>query len=435
MIELKEHPLRKVLSDEIRARPYELLQAPARASHLAALSGEHGAEDDNAHIASLCRAFGVEPPAPGANHFTADMGPFRLKWERHTEFAAYTFYNGGPFADPFAEPVINAVPEDWLRSMPGEILSAVHIALEAPDSPPRPFSGLAALFGCNIITGSRMLGGRAEAWSDFCNHKDGFGRILIRDKGLNRRAAGRLVQRLLEVETYRMMAMLAFPLARDARPRVAAAELRLSKIVSRLTTTEGIAKERELLKKLSGLAAEIENISTSVNFRFSAARAYYGLVRRRVEELREESIEGLQPPGEFLYRRLAPAMETCESVAARQEKLSQRVAHANDLLRTRVSIAMEEQNQALLISMNRRAKLQIRLQETVEGLSVVAISYYLLGLVKFIAKGAAAAGFPVNADIAVSLALPLVVAAVWLGMRRLRKSIAGAHDGGKQTPP
>ena len=41
----------------------------------------------------------------------------------------------------------------------------------------------------------------------------------------------------------------------------------------------------------------------------------------------------------------------------------------------------------LLGAMNRRQQLQLRLQATVEGLSVAAITYYIVGLVGYAAKG------------------------------------------------
>ena len=115
---------------------------------------------------------------------------------------------------------------------------------------------------------------------------------------------------------------------------------------------------------------------TRTAYRFGAAAAYYRLVQQRVEDLREQRLAGFPPIREFMERRLAPAMATCQSVAARQTDLSTRIARRSALLRTRVDIELERQNQELLVQMNRRAKLQLRLQETVEGLSVVAITYY-----------------------------------------------------------
>ncbi|MHA1599112.1 MAG: DUF3422 family protein [Alphaproteobacteria bacterium] len=440
MSDFVEHPLRKELSEEVHARPYGLLKAPVRISHLAVLSGESGIRDDRDHIARLCRAFDAAEPDADARHYsgtlkTGDGRELRLKWERHTEFSSYTFYCDGPIEDPFGSSVVDKLPDDWLAGMPGEVLSATNLTLEGADTPERKFDDLAALFADNLVTGSAMRDGQALVWTDFRVHEDGFNRILVRDQGMNQRQAGRLIQRLLEVSAYRMMAMLAFPLARDVLPQVSDAERTLNELMDGMASSEGGEDERRILKKLTGLAAGIESLSLKSSYRFSAAIAYHALVQRRITELREvrlddvSEVRGLQPPGEFVTRRLAPAMETCRSATDRLEALAKRIGRASDLLRTRVDVALEEQNRDLLESMDRRARVQLRLQETVEGLSVVAISYYLLGLVSYAAKSIKAAGAPINSDIATGLSLPIIIGVIWFGLRRLRRALTGPKDG------
>jgi uncharacterized membrane-anchored protein len=171
------------------------------------------------------------------------------------------------------------------------------------------------------------------------------------------------------------------------------------------------------------LAAEDEHRDAATRFRFGAASAYHGLVRQRIAELREQRLPGVQTLEEFMERRLAPAMATCESVARRQEELSARIARAGQLLRTRVEVALARQNQSLLESMNRRARLQLRLQRTVEGLSIAAITYYAAGLTGYVAKAAKAAGAPVDADLVVAIAIPLIAVALWFALRRIRRGL------------
>jgi uncharacterized membrane-anchored protein len=430
MTQFREHPLRKSLSEEVHARPYGLLHPPVRVNHLAVLSGEHDPEGDREHVARLCRHFCVGEPISGDKHYSGildsnDEAELRFKWERHTEFSSYTFYLSGAFTEPFTSPAIDKIPADWLTDLPGEVLSATSLALEPVDAPKRDFNELAELFADNSVTGSGMRGGEALVWTDFRVHDDGYNRILVRDNGMNQRQAGRLVQRLLEVGTYRLMAMLAFPLAREVSPKLAEYERTLSDLIGRMDQAESGDDERLTLKSLTSLAAKVEALSLDINYRFTAARAYHALVERRIEELREIrisniiQIKGLQPPGEFVTRRLTPAMDTCRSTSQRLDTLSRRIGRASDLLRTRVDVALEEQNRDLLKSMDRRARLQLRLQETVEGLSVVAISYYLLGLVVYAAKSAKAAGLPINIEIATGLALPVVVGVVWYSIRRI----------------
>lgn len=431
-----EHPARRALAGEVHARPFEVLAAPLRASHLAVVAA--APEPERAHLARLLAAHGAEPPGDGANHFSRDLGPLRLRWERHTEFSTYTFLRFDGFDHPFEGSAAALVPADWLEGLPGQLLTAVHLAVEPRVGEPRErgIDELAGLFDGNMLVGSRVLGAAAEAWTDFHLHADGFGRILVHDAGLSRGQTGRLVQRLLDIETYRMMALLAFPEARRAAAEIGRMDGELGGIVAALAGAEAKAKDgtddgaerqdRLLLERLTRLAAEAERLDASVGFRLSAARAYYAIVNQRIAELREERIAGVQTVAEFMDRRLAPAMKTCDSAAERQQLLARRVSRAGELLRTRVDIALEEKNRDLLKSMNRRAHLQLRLQETVEGLSVVAISYYLLGLLGYAAKGLKAAGIPIDPEITTLAGVPVVLGLVWLGVRRLRAAI-GTH--------
>ena len=425
---LTDHPLREMLTNEIHARPPVPLQVPARVSHLALLSGEEAADQDRRRVAELCQQFNRPEPPDGANCWILETPDYRLNWERHTEFSTYTFFCEKPFSDPFADPVINYMPPDWLQGLAGEVLVAIHVAVEPRDAPQRPWEALTKLFTSGNIAGSEMSGGRAIAWSDFQIHDDGFSRFLIRDINLNELQAGRLVQRLLEIETYRMTALLAFPLAWQFGAQVTQLDHTLAELTGSMTHMDGLEDEHQLLDRLSQLAAEVERIAATTNYRFSAARAYYTLVQRRIEELREQRIEGRPTIKDFMERRLAPAMRTCESVYERLEVLSKRVSRAANLLRTRVDVALERQNRDLLRSMNRRARLQLRLQETVEGLSVVVLSYYLVSLVGYMLKAGKAAGMPLNPDLLAGLAIPLVVGGVWLGLQRLHSTLT-KHSG------
>ncbi|MCK5276753.1 MAG: DUF3422 domain-containing protein [Alphaproteobacteria bacterium] len=428
MPEFQEHDLRYSLVNEVHARPFEQLRPPLRASHIAMLHTEPGAMRDHRHVAELCESHGLPVPNEGATHYSADFGAFRLKWEWHSEFATYTFFRGGEFTDPFARPAISRVSEDWLAGLPGELLVAVNIAVEHRDAPERSIGDLGEFLVADSLAGSRMAGGNAVAWTDFRLHEDGFGRILVRDVGLRSRQAGRLVQRLLEIETYRTMALRTLPLAREAGAEITDAAGELNEIAERMPQIEGLEDEKAMLDRLTRLAARLERLASRNSYRFSAAAAYYALVETRVGELREERIEGLQTIDEFMDRRMLPAMRTCQSTATRQDRLAERVARATTLLRTRVDLAMEAQNRDLLRSMDRRARLQLRLQETVEGLSVAAISYYLVGLVGYAAKGVAAAGLPVPVELVTGLSIPVVVLIVWSALQRVRRRLARDDD-------
>jgi uncharacterized membrane-anchored protein len=418
-----DHPQRVELNDEVHARPPEALSAPLRASYLALFVDGDLRERETAHVESLCAQFGVAPPAKGANHFHADFGAFRLRWERHTEFTRYLIIVEGAEANSFAAPALAEVPREWIENLPGRLMVATHVALTRDDGSPADVEAISARdFAGNVAIGASIAGGAATALTDFRIHGDGFGRLLVRDRGMTPRQAGRMVQRLLEIDTYRVMALLAFPMARQLAPFLTRSERELAQITTGLVSANE-KDEAALLERLTRLAAEIESRESESHYRFSAAAAYHDLVRQRITELREERITGLQTFREFTERRLAPAMNTCRAVAARLESLSQRMARATQLLSTRVDLTRERQNQAVLESMNRRAKLQLRLQQTVEGLSVAAVTYYIVGLVGYAAKSAKSLGLRIDPDIAIGVSIPLVALAAALTIRRIRRRI------------
>lgn len=428
-----QHPQRQALNDEVHARPSEPLAAPQRLSYLALLADEAGREEAWLAVRSLAARYGVATPDRDGGRYAADLGPFRLRWERHTEFYRLLFAVPDA-ADAFATPAIGAVPAEWIAALPGQLLVAVHTALLASgdtavaggeEGKPDIRALSARVFDGNQVIGASLLEGRCAAFTDLRLHADGFSRFVVlgRARGhvMNAWQAGQVVQQLLEVETYRMLALLAFPIARSLAPFLTERERELAAIAAAQTAAQE-KDEPMLLDRLTRLAAEIEGREADHLHRFGAASAYYELVRRRIVELRESRIEGLTTFREFTERRLAPAMGTCQAIAARQEALSRRVARATQLLATRVELTRERQAYALLASMDRRARLQVQLQQTVEGLSVAAITYYVVGLLGQLAKGAVgAAGLGISPEVITAAAVPLVALIVALGLRRARR--------------
>lgn len=418
-----DHALRRQLNDEVHARPSDSLRAPLRLSYLVLLSDSADRQAEWRHVQSLLRRFDRPSPERTANQFSADLGAFSIRWERHTEFSRYTFAVPGAFDDPFAMPALGLVPEDWLSGIGGQTMVASHGAILERSSEPMDVEAIAAQwFGGNVLVGSRVGDDAGIALTDFRVRADGFSRFLLMDRHMTPRQAGRIAQRILEIDTYRMMALLALPVAQALAPVITEYERELSQVTTVLESA-GDEDESRLLDRLTRLEAQIESDEAKNHYRFGAAAAYYELVRRRIAELREQRIPGLQTFGEFTERRLAPAMNTCRAVAGRQESLSQRVARANQLLATRVDLTRERQNQALLESMNRRAKAQFKLQQTVEGLSIAAITYYVVGLIGYLAKGIKALGLSVNYELAMAFSIPIVAGLAAFGIRHVRQTV------------
>ncbi len=415
--------LRQPLHDEVHARPPARLSTPERIAHLALRipPGQRAAEE--AALAALAAQHGLPAPSFASGYLWFDCGAFRLKWERHTEFTGITIFRAMGAGAPADDRALDAVPAVWRASLPGTTIVYAEVDVRRADG--EDPGALVASFGDATVAGARVSDGAGVVLTDFRRDDDGCTRFVAIDRTLTGRQAGRLAQRLLDIETYRMMALLAYPVAREASAPLSDAERRLAAITAKMVAA-GVADDSALLDELMRLAAEVEQRDAATRFRFGAADAYFGLVRQRIAELREERIAGVQTIGEFMERRLAPAMATCASVARRQDELSARIARASQLLRAKVEVALERQNQSLLESMNRRARLQLRLQQTVEGLSIAAITYYAAGLVGYVAKAAKALGAALDADLTVAAAIPLIAGALWLALRRIRGGLA--HD-------
>jgi uncharacterized membrane-anchored protein len=251
---------------------------------------------------------------------------------------------------------------------------------------------------------------------------------LVRDIGLDHFEAGRLVQRLLEIETYHMMALLALPLVQEQGPRIRQIEEETAQIARSMSEIAGLEDTQALLTHLSRLSADVEGITARLSYRVDATRAYFALVRRRIERLREERLERLQTIEEFMERRLAPAMQTCETAARRLDSLSRRLARASDLLRTQVDVALQEQNRDVLLSMDRRASLQSQLQRTLEVISIVALTYYLAVLLMTILGAVKAAGVPLNVELVAGVATPFLLGIIWLALRWTRQAVIRRHE-------
>ena len=427
-----DHPNRYRLTNELHARPFPELSAPCRAAHLALKQPIGAAERDRgadvAHLLALLDRYGAPHPAPGAGHYSGKIGNAFLKWEMHTEFVTYTIFADGSAETPFSGELFGLFPEEWLASAPGAVVSSCLVRVEeVADAVLEEVveRDVMRWFVPESLALARVVDGQATIAADFRIDGQGHGRMAVLARpGIGRRRLGRIVQRLLEIETYKSMAMLTLPTARAAAAAVARLDRDLSDIVSAMAERGG--QEAETLDRLLKISAEIGHLSAQSAFRFGAAGAYEAIVNQRIQVLREERLGGRQLFSEFMMRRFDPAMRTCRSAKDRLEELSERVERASDLLRTRVDVANQAQNVEILKAMDRRAALQLRLQETVEGLSVVAISYYAVNLFGgLLAPLAEPLGLS-KPGLLAAITLP-VLALVWLAIRRIKARIEAHH--------
>ncbi len=420
-----DHPLRYQLVNELHARPFPVLEAPATAVFLAFHQGEDAAardrEADRAFLTALVTRFGNAAPEPGLTHYAGTLGRAAVKWESHTEFVTYTAFQPGVSARAFDPAEAEVFPAAWAAGAAANRICAVTIRVEfMPEAEDDLAVRLDSWFVGESLAVARVLDGSAVIASDFRIDPSGYMRFAVFVRpGTGQRRIGRILQRLCEIETYRTMSMLGLVEARQLSSRLSRIEVRLVELVTGLdgATANAEADLHELLQ----ISAELESLAVSASFRFGATRAYETIVNQRIQALREERLSGRQTFAEFMMRRYDPAMRTVQSTDGRLKTLAERAQRAAELLRTRVEVARSRENQALLASMDNRADLALRLQHTVEGLSVVAISYYGVSLAGYLfAPLAEAQGL----DKALLLAIltPVVLVLVWFAIRRLRQT-------------
>ncbi len=426
-----QHPLRALLHNEVHARPAEPVQGPAAIAHLVMLTDPAQREASRAHLATLMHNHHRTGPDADCTHLRMDFGAFRLRWELHTEFVTWTFMVPMP-----TEAVLNArspqtameeVPQQWLKDLPGQCLSSVHLwIVKDPQCEGQGIKHLVQqMLNDDTLAGATVHLGHTEVCTDFAIHADGYSRILVKPSdSVSSRRLGRLVQRVLEIETYRMAALLGLPAARKAAVVLGTVEKELADLSKAIREAQS-DEEPLLLDRLTRLAGEVESEYAATHSRFSASKAYFELVDRRIHDLQEERLSGLLTIREFMERRLSPARSTCEWASRRQNALSERVSRVSNLLRTRVEIEQQQSNQLVLEAMNHRQGMQLKLQSTVEGLSVAAITYYITGLIAYLSKGAQKLGWPLSPELTAAAAIPVVALSVWWSLRRLHHRLFG----------
>ena len=423
MSPIDDHPLRYQMANELHARPFPAVDAPSRAAYLALKPAENAAGRDRAvdraHLIDLLDRFGAQHPQPDATHFFGTIGKHQLKWESHTEFVTYTIFGEGLAERPFDAATFGVFPQDWLDAAPGTRITSALIRIEVADGDTGISDKTRQWFVPESLAISRVIEDDLVIAGDFRIDHGGHMRFAVFARPhVDDRRIGRVVQRLCEIETYKAMSMLGLSRARELGPLMGGFDGRLTTILEDMRSKP--SDPAAVLDALLEVSAEIENTIAQSSFRFGATGAYETIVNQRIDVLREERFEGRQTFGEFMMRRFDPAMRTVKSTQQRLQAMSDRALRAGDLLRTRVDVERSAQNQELLTSMDKRADLQLRLQRTVEGLSVVAISYYAVNLVLYL-MGPLEAGFGVGKPIIAAVATPLVLIAVWIMVGRIRK--------------
>lgn len=427
MLPITDHAMRYQLSNELHARPFPTMKTGSRAVFLA-LKHADGAspqavEADLAHLIDLLDRYGAPHPQPDATHYFGTLGRYRIKWERHTEFVAYTLLHEGLSDRAFDPHDFDAFPEQWIANAPGQRITSCSLRIEAQRDSGAVKKKLNNWFVRESLAVSSVLDGAAIVAGDFHIDPSGHTRfaVFVAD-GVGQGRIGRIAQRLFEIETYKAMSMLGLAHVRELSSRMGELDRELTRLMTHMQGAREQAEQQ--LEDLLHVSTKLEAMEASSAYRFGATGAYETIVTQRIAALREVPFEGRQTLAEFMMRRFDPAMRTVRSSQSRLNSMAERAVRAAQLLRTRVDVDRSAQNQKLLESMDRRADMQYRLQETVEGLSVVAISYYAVSLVSYALYPLTGLTGTSKGILTAAITLPVVLL-VWLSVRRLRKKTHG----------
>ena len=411
----------------VHTRQSQRIHLPALVVYIAVISNDITLEQECEHLRRLPGQEGIMIDHLQHNFLRLRLQGYTLRWERHTEFTSYSLVQQLPESAQLGatDPDLLSslvLPNGWLAGIPGRTFTAIKLVMVNGDlkSPEEMLLSARNWFGERPVVASLVgRNSRSLVVTDFMLRDSGFERILvIAPPKISVTRAGRIAQRLLEIETYRVMALRGLPVAKKLDSELANSEQQLASITDQLKNK--ITSEQELLDRLVALAVDMERITIEHMYRFTATRAYDKMITQRITELKEKAIPGTQIIGEFMWHRLSPAIAKVEDTAQRMGSLSERISHTSALLRTQVNILTEAQNQQLLEKLTRGQELQLRLQRTVEGLSIAAISYYVVSLILYLTKAGKAAGLLVHPELVTGAMIPLVLLVVWRITRRIQ---------------
>ncbi|WP_114563138.1 DUF3422 family protein [Ephemeroptericola cinctiostellae] len=386
-------PMQSNLYHETHARPYLTVGTPSVVGHVLFWKG--GTHSKTLwHIAqSLIAQYYPILTGTTAPFFEYECASHRLRFEQHTEFDTLTLtqplrtIHGIDQVNPLdlLDPTqLQACSQDLL------VKTLVYVVPDAIssigiDSGTFEHPQLQAIMDPKY--GAYVLEKRAAVFTDFDLDTKGFSRFVIANQSLNDSTVGRVVTRLLEIENYRIMALIPLEAARAVSRSLAGMDAHLAQLLNQLTQTSDEPVQRELLAQLLEIAKNIEHHRNQLSARFNASQAYYDLVQFSYGKLYEENFGTLQRLQTFIERRLGPAIRTCTSVKLRLEDISQRVDRIAELLQTEINLQIQVQNTAMLSGMHQSTRMQLKMQKTVESISIVALTYYALGVLGYLFAG------------------------------------------------
>ena len=416
-----EHANRWLIHAETHARPVPPIAGPATIRRVAFMSADRGKDLARLQrqMAELGKLGGVDPGAVRQLEFERDGRS--VVWEMHNEFATLTWKSALEDGESWPKGIGLELHADVA------LVSATRVDVLDDDSID---GGRLARMAENSLCHSTIYVGQARIATDFVADADRFVSFVVAARSCGAQRRGVIVRRLLEIETYRCFALLGLPVARQVGGRVQGYEQRLAAIMAEMGEGSTPEAHQTSLGALHRLSVEVGQTVEETSFRFAATQAYGQIIAERLARLGEAPIGESTTIQRYLDNRVQPALATCRAMEKRLTDLGTKVQRSIELLDATITVSIQTQNQVVLDTILRTAQSQYRLQETVEGLSIIAISYYALGILGYIAEGLHEL-LPVDKPVLLTVLAPVVVLVVFFGIRRLRRTV---HNGPQPAP-
>lgn len=432
---MREHHLRYELLEEIHARSFHDFSGRGRFIRYIYLTPD-GDQKILDYVNAFLKSHGHPAAKPDMKFLRLDMDGYALRVERHTEFTTISFVEkglvnksglDGSAFDPSALPHL---PFDWISQLPCEVFHAIW--LEVGGKPEFKLSQQDAqnILSSRAAPGNIISHGAAQLHLSFDRDENGFSRAVLFNSKIASGRLGRIVQRIMELETYRFLAMIGFSTVKQYSPVLNDMDKALNTLTEDIAATiqDPDRDMRPLLSRLSFISATLEKTNAETSFRLTATKAYRDIFLSRLQSFQPDYLEGHQGITGFTDRRMMPAMQTCEAFSNRLERITNRASRASQLIQTETESTIQEQNRDLLVSMDKRAQTQIKLQQAVEGFSIAALTYYAVGLVGYLAEGLPLESLGLNTSLVKALAVPTIGIIVWTLIRRASKKISGEDE-------
>ena len=428
-----EHPMRRLLNDELHARQFNEFHGTGRFIRYVYFTQSHDTGLMK-QINALLQKYDLPKMSAAEKFVRHETGQFAIRVERHTEFISISLIDSDKTpavlgAKPaYDEAVFSHLPFAEIAAFDHPVFHAMWLEIYTmPDELPLAHEMQTALAG-RAVSASKISSGGGHLYYSFDIDEAGYSRIALLNDKIAGHRMGRVIQRVIELETYRLLALLNLPKVKEFSSKLDVIETELRSATEQLSavhdadkTGQSVDEADKLLARLTSLSADLENIYSQTSYRFAASKAYFEIVNARLFELSTSRLNGFQSIRGFLERRMSPAMQSATAFARRMDRLSSRNAYAGQLQRSQTELALQKQNHDLLASMNSRTSAQLRLQQTVESLSIAAVTYYGVGLVGYLAAALPLADYGIDKRLIQALFVPIIAYFVWRQVKLVRK--------------